>query len=93
MQFLATIEYTVTGKNVNNSNVTSLFRMSCAKSNSYNVEEYEAEREQSLDKRGCEDDEPMETPNTPDNSEKGTSFPSPCTRCERHTTETFLLMV
>lgn len=52
--------------------------MSCAKSNSYNVEEYEAEREQSLDKGGCEDDEPLETADSPDNSEKGTSLPSYC---------------
>lgn len=46
------------------------YGMSCAKSNSYNVEEYEAERDQSLNKGRCEDDEQLETPNTPDNSEK-----------------------
>ncbi|XP_056593186.1 solute carrier family 43 member 3a [Triplophysa dalaica] len=46
------------------------YGMSCAKSNSYNVEEYEAEREQSLDEGGCEDDEPLETADSPDNSEK-----------------------
>ncbi|XP_057186698.1 solute carrier family 43 member 3a isoform X2 [Triplophysa rosa] len=46
------------------------YGLSCAKSNNYNVEEYEAEREQSLDKGGCEDDEPLETADSPDNSEK-----------------------
>lgn len=47
--------------------------MSCAKSNSYNAEEYEAEREQSLDKGGCDEDDPVETADLPDNSEKGNS--------------------
>ncbi|KAA0722107.1 Solute carrier family 43 member 3 [Triplophysa tibetana] len=46
------------------------YGMSCAKSDSYNVEKYEAEREQSLDKVGREDDDPLETADSPDNSEK-----------------------
>lgn len=52
--------------------------MSCAKSHSYNVKQYEAERDLSSDGGRDADDEPLETDTLKltDNSEKGAALPT-----------------
>jgi len=55
-----------------------IYRMSCAKSNSYNVEEYEAKQDPNSDRGRGADDEPLETDSLQQthNSEKGAAWPS-----------------
>lgn len=55
-----------------------IYRMSCAKSHSYNVKQYEAERDLSSDGGRDADDEPLETDTLKltDNSEKGAALPT-----------------
>lgn len=50
-----------------------IYRMSCAKSHSYNVEQYEAEQDPSSDRGRGVADELLETT---DNSEQGAAWPA-----------------
>ncbi len=49
------------------------YRMSCAKSHSYNVEQYETERDPGSDRGRAVSDEKLETT---DDSEKGAAWPA-----------------